>query len=85
MSLLDARHSVLFRSFTGDSFNNVANSVVQKVDVTYDVPAPSPCSLWPSPLIILPESSQIKNLAGVVFSPAMRHDWSPGGQDLADK
>ena len=35
----------LMHSYTGNSFNNVAESAVQEVHVTYDVEVPSPCSL----------------------------------------
>ena len=46
---------------------------------------PSPTTLCPSEDIMLPESSQMKNLTGVVARPAIRAFCRPGGQEFLER
>ena len=46
---------------------------------------PSPTTLCPSEAIMLPESSQMKNLTGMLESPLIRAFWRPGGQELLER
>ena len=47
--------------------------------------APSLTTLWPSFDIILPESSQMMNLVGIVLKPLMKTFCNPFGHDDLDK
>lgn len=51
-----------------------------KSSSSHFVPLPSVISLWPSPNIMVPESSETKNLDGTASRPVRRAFCSPEGQ-----